>query len=65
MEDLKKYKSGLKSYRNGFGVGLLIGTGVCLYLGKPLLFIPVCLALVIGSIMFERKLQHDGTTSDK
>lgn len=60
MEDLNKYKSGLKSYQKGFGIGLLIGTGVCLLLGKPLLFIPVCLALLMGSILFEKKLAEDG-----
>ena len=63
MSQLNEYKQGLKSYRNGFGIGILIGTGICLYVGKPLLFIPVCLALVIGSIMFERKIERDGKSS--
>jgi hypothetical protein len=62
MEELNKYKDGLKSYRKGFGIGLLIGTGVCLALGKPLLFIPVCLALVLGSVFLEKKIADDGST---
>ena len=63
MEGLKKYKKGLKAYRNGFGIGLLIGTGICLFLGKALLVLPVVLALVIGSMSFERKLENDGKGS--
>ena len=59
MEQLDKYKTGIKAYRNGFGIGLLIGTGICIYMGKPILFIPVLTALVLGSIFFERKLENN------
>lgn len=59
MEQLDKYKTGIKAYRNGFGIGLLIGTGICIYMGKPILFIPVLIALVMGSFFFERKLENN------
>ena len=61
MEDLKKHKQGLKAYRNGFGTGLLIGTGICLFLGKPIFVIPVVLGLLLGSFFYERNLIEDGT----
>ncbi len=61
MEDLQKYKQGLKAYRNGFGVGLLIGTGICLFLGKPIFALPIILGMVFGSVFYERNLNKNGT----
>ena len=54
--ELSKYKQGLKAYRNGFGTGLLVGIGICLFLGKAVWAIPVVLGLLFGSIAFERKI---------
>lgn len=59
MEDLKRYKQGLKAYRNGFGAGLLIGTGICFVIGKPIFALPVVLGLILGSTFYERNLIED------
>ena len=60
MEELKKYRLGLKAYRNGFGLGLLVGIGICLFIGKTLLIIPVVLGLLFGAIAFEKNIQDNG-----
>lgn len=56
MEDSTDFKKALRAYRNGFGIGLLIGIGICIYFGKVMLFVPILLALVIGSLFFDHKI---------
>lgn len=60
MQEREKYKKGLKAYRNGFGIGLLIGGGLCLLMGRVLLILPIVLGLFIGAVFFESKLNKDG-----
>lgn len=58
--DLLPYKKGLKAYRNGFGFGVLMGTGICLFLGKVIWIFPICLGLLGGAFAFKRKIMNDG-----
>lgn len=65
MKQLHNYKNGLIAYRNGFGIGLLVGTGVCLGIGRPIAMLPLAMALLFGSVFFERKLNQDGKDDKK
>lgn len=60
MQDLTNYKRGIKAYRIGFSLGLLIGTGTCFFLGKVVWIFPVFFALAGGAIGFNFKMRKDG-----
>ncbi len=53
------YKKALKSYRNGFGFGVLIGVSTWLISGKVIYTLPIILGLFLGAFAFNYRIRQE------
>jgi len=54
-----KFKSGFKAYSKGFGIGFLVGTGLCIATRVNSVSIILLFSLVFGAIGYQLKMRND------
>jgi len=59
VDDLEKYRKGLKAYGLGFAIGVLTGFVICVVTSKPLFIMPLVLGLIFGAVGFQIKTKRD------
>lgn len=55
----EEYRKAVKSYRNGFGFGVLLGFIVWIVIGKTLWSFPIMFGLFFGAVAFQLRIAKE------